>query len=409
MKKVLIILIIFSILLCGCTRPGNSSDNVDHVTVPETSEPIVTESLEPDTEETVSDHKEPVYSQQPMVAVSLPTTTQYTMVDDTPVYSYTYQNIFLSVQDQQVADDVIVDFLNRADRNHAVSQDLADHACDLYNGEEDWVPYFFESIYSPTRIDLNVLSLFGHNVIFTGGNHPQQECMAANYNMVTGEVLTLGSILCNEESIKPLRDLVEKTAAEQKEDLRLFDEYADIISQRFMREASYDEDWYFSENGLCFFFAPYEIAPYTSGIIHIEVAYSDLVGIIDDAFFPAEEDFSEGSVYASKLDDTDIDSYTQITEVILHEDGELILLRCDGLVRNLRVDLGTWSDDGTVYTAEATVLASATLSPGDGIMIQAQIPDVLPTHRLSYRTANQEVVQFISQSGKDGSIILMDF
>lgn len=408
MKRILVLTIIISLILCGCA--GNSTTT--EATIP-TEKP--TTAIEPTIESDIQTVPveplapvEPVYTQQPMVAVSLPLSTEYTTSDDAHVYHYTYQNMYLTLQDQQIADQIIVDYLNRVSANNSVSEELAAQAQEAYTGATDWNPHFFESIYSPMRIDTSILSLFGHNVIFTGGNHPLQECTAANYNMITGDVLTLGSILCDVNSIEPLCDLVIKKLEQQKNTLTLFDDYAQVVQARFAREASYDEDWYFSENGLCFFFAPYEIAPYISGIVTAEIPYSELTNIIDDAFFPPEEDHAEGTIYVTSLDQINIEDFTQLTELSLDESNAFAFIYCDGLVRDVRIDTGIWNDDGSEFISQATVFASATLSPGDGIITQALFEDALSALKITYCSGENNISQYIIKNSEDGSYCFAD-
>ena len=139
-----------------------------------------------------------------------------------------------------------------------------------------------------------------------------------------------------------------------------------------------------------------------------EVPYEQLTGIIADEFFPAETDGATGTVLAERLADANIDGFTQIAEVPLSEIGEQVFLHCDGIARNIRIDLGYWNEDGTLFTEKATVFASYVLSPGDGIIVTTDIPDVIPILRLSYDSGSEHIVRFISQSGKDGSILLLD-
>ena len=409
MKKLYIFLILISLLLTGCTRKpdGTISTPIEPTEQSEIQEtiPAETESKE---SEPASESPSPTYTQLPMSAVSLPVTTKYHTDGETVIYHYSYQNIYLTTQDQQVADAIIIDYLNRLDNSHAISSDLAEQVNAAYNGNENWTPYYFESLYTPTRIDRSVLSLFGRNVIYAGGNHSQQACIAANYNMITGEVLTLGSILQNVASTDNLSALVVANLQEQEKDLNLFGEYPDVVEERFSRDISFDEDWYFTDNGLSFYFAPYEIAPYSSGIITVEIPYNKLVGILNDEFFPEETDAASGTLRAERLADTDIDNYTQIAELPLCETGEQVFLSCDGILRSLQIDSGFWNEDGTVFTKDATVFACQTLSPGDGIVVITDIPDVMPTLKVTYKAGAQTKEHYITQSGKDGSILLID-
>jgi len=399
MKRIFALTLITALLLCGCGKEKQSPVN-DDVNAATDHAGIAADSP-------VNDN--PGYVRQPMVAISVPIINETMLADDgTTICNYAYQNMYITVPDQQIADTVIIDFLNRQDADHAAAKAISDQAASNYSGQENWVPYSYKSLYSPTRLDHSVLSLYGESATYLGDSHPQIECNTINYNMVSGEVLTLGSILYNVDALETLCDLVIQNMAALKDTSLLYDEYPEIVRHRFSREESYDEDWFFTETGLSFFFSPYEVAPYVSGIVIVEIPYSELSGVIADEFFPPEEDLAEGTIYAQLLEDAKLEEITQIAEVPLHEQGQQIFLHCDGIVRDVVLEYGFWDESGTNFTAECTVFATYTLTPGDGIMIQADIPDAAPNLRLSYRSGDQIISNFVSQSGKDGSILLLE-
>lgn len=120
-------------------------------------------------------------------------------------------------------------------------------------------------------------------------------------------------------------------------------------------------------------------------------------------------DSFEGTTIATDLSEIDIDDFTQIAELPLKPDGENIFLYCDGFARNIQIETGTWDESGMNFIAECTVFAMTTLSPRDGINIKDQIPDTLPTLKLSYDNGSEKVVQYISQSSKNGSILRVNY
>jgi len=401
MKQSLIIFVVLALLLSGCS----------FTKAPQTPSP--TEQITEPQQETTAETTEaaefiPVYSQQPMVAISVPAVTEHTVAEnDEILFAYTYQHMQLILQDPEVADRVIIDFLNRVDQTRSAAdsirtQSLTDAANESFSG-----PYLYEVLYSPMRIDQSVLSLFGTSVSYNGGVHADQHCIAANYDLITGDVLTLGSILTHADAVTPLCDLVISRLDAMAAEYYLMDDYPRITRQRFNTEASYDEDWYFTSTGLCFYFAPYEIAPYTSGIIHVEIPYESLTGIISDSFFPPESELLIGNVQADLQADVDVSQFQQIAEVSIDQGGERVFLHADGAVKNVRLELGSWDESGTRFTPEKTVFATWALTPGDAIMVETFIPDVLPILRLTYFSNDEPVCVFISQSGKDGSILLI--
>jgi len=402
MKRLFAVILLMGLLLTGC-KPAIS--DVKKPTAPtEIPESTQTEPVEPETE-TVP---EPEILQQPMVAVSLPVAKEFTANDaGENIFYYEYQDVHLTLQDPDVADSVILDLLNRIEQTRPLANDVKEQA--MFDNGDPYVtfPYLYEIRYTPKRIDQSLLSFFGTSFRYSGGNHPDHICMAANYSLITGEVLTLGSILTHEDSIAPLCQLVIQELDKIAEDAYLLDDYPQIVSQRFAKEASFDEDWYFTGTGLCFYFAPYEIAGYASGIITAEVPYSLLTGIIDDAYFPPERDTASGSLQATLQSDVSMEQFTQIAEVPLDHGGERVFLYTDGALQDLRIEIGYWNEDATVFTADTTVFATCALTPGDAVVVETYIPDGAPNLRVTYHTDGQEHIAYISQSGEDGSIILI--
>lgn len=407
MKKILIFVLVLTLLLSGCQKPAEGT-----ATEP-TTEPITVMPTEDTSEDPTEIETEAApaveYNQQEMVSVSLPIETDVvTEESGNPIFTHKYQHMQLVTQDPAVADSIILDFLNRQDAYRSDVDALSQQAQLEYTGNGDWLPYCLDILYSPTRIDQGVLSLSGVSFSYTGGNHSNKIATAANYNMLTGEVLTLGSILYHQDAKETLIQLVIQKAEAIAEEAQLYPDYQDFITQRFAREESFDEDWYFTNTGLTFYFSPYEIAPYFAGIVTLEIPYSELTGVIADEFFPPEEDRMEGTLACQLLTEADTSAYTQIAELMVNTHGDPFFIYADGAVRNVTIESGLWDESGTVFTPDAVVFATYTLTPGDAVMITADIPDTMPNLRISYRSGDEIHQAYISQSGKDGSILIMD-
>ncbi len=407
MKKQIAVILTLLILLTGCQPPAEDAAPTDPIVVePLPDHPTV---FAAETEETVSADDAIEYQQQTMFAVSMPLANEiFSAEDGTTLFTYTYQNMQLIVQDQEVADSIIIDFLNRMDDAHSRSEAAKSAAQQAYSANADWTPYYYDTYYSPLRIDQTVLSLYGTDSSYTGNGRPVQIAHAANYNLITGEVLTLGSILKHIDSKELLIDLVTQAAVSVSEEKQLYGDYADCISERFELEESFDEDWFFSATGLCFYFQVYEIAPYSSGIVVIEVPYESLTGVIVDDFFPPETEATEGSIHCQPFDSVDLSDYTQIAESITHADGEKYFFYAQGAVTDIYIESGTWNEEGTEFIPTCTIFASASLTPHDGIMIQTMIPETMPQLRITYRTGDETVSRFLSQNGMDGSLGLAE-
>lgn len=394
MKKLFCIFMAAMLLFAGCQlQPDDPA--------PEITEPVVQpiETTEPQFEESPTETVPVIYEQKTMYAISMPPVdnTAYSG-DGTAVFHYNYQDMHLMVPEQDVADCIIVDYLNRMDEISLIAEEFSVNAQSQYSAGDTWTPHYYNVYYSPTRIDQEVLSLYGTISSYTG-SRPIQTCSAINYNMLTGEVLTLGSILNHINAKALLVDLVIQHATTVKNELHLYDDYADYIAERFDREESFDEDWYFSDTGLCFYFSPYEIAPYSSGIIILEIPYGELTGIVADDFFPPEEEQMIGSICLQKYAEADADNFTQTAQVILDETGERFLMYADGAVLDVKIEVGTWTNVRTEFTPTCTVLSCNSLTPQDAIIVQDLIPEQLPALRISYRSGSDVYTVFLRKDG----------
>ena len=408
MKHIIPILLCLVFLLAACGAKPNTGDAPPSTIAP-TAEPNTTTLPTEQTEAT-----EPQNPQLPMSAVFMPLITESPVYkDNVLVYTSSYQEISLTIPDTDCADSVIMDLLGRIDEMRLSNEELKNWAMEDYQGQEYWVPYSTEVVYSPVRIDEKVLSLNGISFSFTGGVHPNSACISANYDLVTGKFLKLEDVLIDKVAADSLCRMILDKLEEMSEECYLYDDYIRTVDERFgtLFDPTWEStnDWYLSREGLVVYFSPYEIAPYAAGTIEVAFTYEELGGIIQPDFIPAPlPDGIPGTVNAVLAQDVDLDSFTQYAEAALDPDGEQVVLYTDGMVTNLTLELGAWDESGSYFSPKATVFAANTLTPGDAIMLQTMFSDTMPHLRLRYTSGGEEYTYFLFQSGKDGSIILMD-
>lgn len=371
--KRLLVLLLCALLLTGCSAKTNIEDTLD--TTP--TNPVV-----PSPSDSVEISSPPM----PMITVSVPITKNETTAEDgTVIFRDVRQSMQLVMPDQEVADQIIINFLARIDQAGIASADIASQAQGAYTGMNPWTPYLNSTTYAPTRIDQSVLSLYGSTLQYNGGAHAVYVSRAANYNTATGDVLTLGSILVDESALEKLCTLVISQLDDIKEEKYLRSDFADTVHQRFATDESYDENWYFSNKGLCFYFDHYAIAPYSSGVITAEIPYADLVGIIDDAFFPPELEECSGVATTIAAENADMTKFTRISEVIVDTESPMYVIQCSGNVQNLRITLND-AELGSGYT----IFAAQTLCHSDAIVIQAEL-SLFRNLDITYESSNQTV------------------
>ena len=373
MKK--LFAIILSLILIF-TAAGCAAEDIEET---EPSSSVLNPSTHPTAETT-----EPQVFQTPMAAVAVPSTTEQLTADDgTVLFEYTYQTMSLVLPDPDVAHKVIVDFLNRVDQTRTDADTVAQMAENYYTGQSNWVPYLYHLTYSPMRIDHGVLSLFGTNAVFSGAGHPDRTCVSASYDLVTGDVLTLGSIMDPNATTQDFCDLVLEYLAEIADRNYLYKDYANTVKQRFAIDESQNQDWFFSQTGLCFYFAPYEIAPYSSGVITVEIPYEKLDGLLYESYFPPERENATGNIRTALFESVELRQFSQIAEVIQSNDGPMYFVYSDRSVQDIRILI---SDAASSYT----IFAAYGLTPGDAVMVQAD-KNVLETIRVSFKS-NEETL-----------------
>lgn len=411
MKKTLCLLlcVIFTLSLCACKNaPAGAISSTANT---EASHTIADDTTGlPDI--TIQDTTPSEVLRLPMVAVSMPVIQEDTAAEDgTVIFSYIYQDVSLIAPDAAAAEKVVLNLLHQIDGGQSHAREIADWAAEYYDSGSAWYPYFYQLLYNPMRVDEKVLSLFGTEIAYSGGVHPNQICVSATFDMVSGELLQMDDILINDSAATALSQLIIESLTANKNEYQIYDGYASVINERYGGAADNwkdQTDWYLSSNGLCVYFSPYDIAPYVSGQIIVEIPYNQLSSIVKDDFLPPELPEASGQISIALAQDVDLEQYNQFAEAILDPDGERFLLYSDNLVTNVKLEQGSWSEDGTFFNTDSTVFMAHTLCRGDAIMVQSQIPDTLPQLRLTYESGGEVFCFYITQSGNDGTMLFMD-
>lgn len=344
--------------------------------------------------------------QQPMHAISMVNVSENTYADNgTVIFTNSYQKIGLILNGKD-SQSVIA-----ADLDRRTSAFLSDHA-DIISmaqnhyamGPMDWYPYFTDISYTPTRIDQTVMSLFCNYSVYYGGVHPTYVTDSVTYDLSTGNALKLGDILVDTCTSADLCTLVETALAPDAD--ALFFDYQDWLQDIFSVDLNKITNWYFSRTGLCFHFAPYAIAPYSSGTIIATIPYEQLEGILQEEFFPKSLENSNGSLYAEVFLPDDTERFAFLAEVKLVPDGTSVLIHPDATVTDVRIESGEWSSDGSRFIPVSTVFAADSIGISNGIVITANLHTDAPTLRLIYSSGGQEVSAFIVYDEAGDSILL---
>lgn len=395
MKKFIALILTVSILFCvaGCKLPVNDEAYPTETTAPGTEPDSIAEL--------------PTVAQLPMTAISLPVITQSEYAEtDVEIFRYSYQDISLVVPDPEVADKIIVDYLNHSDIQEEADKILTAAKNDYAEKADNWTPYLAQALYKPTRVDQSVLSINGEHTFYTGGAHPETAYSSLNYDMLTGDALTLADILSSDVSAETICQMVVSILHEQKE-TAYFPDFEETVKSRFEKSLTDDFDWYFGFRGIVFYFEPYSIAPYASGMIQAEIPYTQLSGILKDDYFPRETDVALGTVMGTKHDQN-LDQYTQTSEIVLDKDGDQILLYTNQMVQNLDISTVVWSSGTTAISHQYYVFATDNLTPGDAILVQADLSEDPPTLLLTYESNGKITRALISLDSANNTVTLTE-
>lgn len=317
--------------------------------------------------------------------------------DGTTYYRQSFGTATVSSKDERAAErinsslaELYVKFRADAEYTRRVAEDQPD-------GEQIALSYYCAP--SVTRCDTRVLSAVFDVSQDIGGIHADSTRTSRSYNADNGSLLTLADIAKNEEQLKTfIKNYVIGLAAgdDYKEGgvSILFDDFESTINDLVDAGAN----WYFSDGGLVFYANPYDIAPYSRGVLLFEIPYSALEEFIDEGFMPVEYEGENGMLLADDGDKLDRSSLNILGTVTVDEDGQSVVLSAEETVYNVKI-----------YTSGRMLWQRNYLTTGEGVEVKSFIPDAQPSIAVSYELADgTEIVRGIFQSGKDGSILLVD-
>lgn len=317
--------------------------------------------------------------------------------DGTTYYRQSLGTATVSSKDERAAErinsslaELYVRFGADAEYTQRVAEDQTD-------GEQIALSYYCAP--SVTRCDTRVLSAVFDVSQDIGGIHADSTRTSRSYNADNGSLLTLADIAKNEEQLKTfIKNYVIGLAAgdDYKESgvSILFDDFESTINDLVDAGAN----WYFSDGGLVFYANPYDIAPYSRGVLLFEIPYSALEEFIDEGFMPVEYEGENGMLLADDGDKLDRSSLNILGTVTVDEDGQSVVLSAEETVYNVKI-----------YTSGRVLWQRNYLTTGEGVEVKSFIPDAQPSIAVSYELADgTEIVRGIFQSGKDGSILLVD-
>lgn len=139
---------------------------------------------------------------------------------------------------------------------------------------------WYEQSYTTTRLNSSVFSFIESQNWYGGGPHGSVESFGHNFDLNTGEYLSIEDVVTDYEEFKSYAtQLVISKLEEQYGDMLSTTDgwnYIEVVNDMWTKDEG--PNWYFTEDGIVFYFNPYELGSYamTSGGNQALLSYSEL-------------------------------------------------------------------------------------------------------------------------------------
>lgn len=137
----------------------------------------------------------------------------------------------------------------------------------------------------------DLISLHSHEYSFTGGAHPIQNDIFRSFQKPEGDIILLDDLTYDESQMNQLTSLVEEQ----------FRYTFELLEDENLEDAGFwfvDNDFHLTDNfaftnfGLLFYYNVYEVAPYATGPIAVEIEYQNLQNILRSVWLHEYEQLS---------------------------------------------------------------------------------------------------------------------
>ena len=256
-----------------------------------------------------------------------------------------------------------------------------------------------------SRGDESILS-FVYTAKTETGDGAKASVSSVNFSTATGAKLAIGDISSDPETLKSyctsfITDLSHSDAYSAVD---FTDGYESKLGDIVVGGC-----WYFSGDGLVFSASPGEIAGESAGIVSFTVPYEKLASLIKPACaLPANRTGDAGGISIAEASSTA--SASTVGSVVLSKDGRTFTLTVKGHIFDVQLSSVEYADADGSFTRSGSHLYFSDLTDGQTVGIQAEIPEIIPNLQISWRNADGTCQsRLISESGKDGSLLLMDY
>lgn len=255
------------------------------------------------------------------------------------LYEYSCDTDFFAMDPE--LDQWMDSVLNEIRQGYASnSRNLLEYAQDSLElgGADSFYSYSNYQELGVARHDSKVVSLVVLSSVYSGGAHPNTVQTAWNLDMEQRRVLTLEDVL-HPGGAERLAGIVKSRIEEKFLSLgenALFADYDETIEGAFASGAM-TPYWYLNDQGIIIFFNQFELGPYASGIVKAQISYGELEGILLESYFPGNYSALPGDLLLRG----DWEGYRKIP-ITLESDGERILIGVEGEVYQVQLSEVSW-------------------------------------------------------------------
>ncbi len=431
MKKLLSMILVLCCLtgLCGCETVAKMSEvELPPVPTAEPAEVIPDASAQPEANVTETEHQHIIINMD---------RTEYEAYDPQQgaelILSFSYETPYVHIPANPAAEEAINEFIAMLNESYYTGDDygtvydsgLAPGYINMLTQAEDNYNYIINSAInfegdalgyelachrtlSVERCDESMLCLLYRDYVNLGGVHGSYGYRAYCFDTASGELMGLDDICLDAELFKGF--LAESMVSKVRNDdelSQLVNGFVDEDGLPTLEEAVWallrDGSWYLDSDGIVFFSDLYEMSSYAAGIIEFRFGYEEIKDYIKPELIPENLQYSAG--FAAVPVAAMTESSREIIDMVkIHEEGEGIYLVADGVAKEVRLATVDYTD-AFYETAQLWYCSSM---ENCAVQLVTLIPEGMPELKISYRDAQGEHSLYLSQSGEDGSLMLVD-
>lgn len=261
---------------------------------------------------------------------------------------------------------------------------------------------------SVQRCDERILSLRYYDYVNLGGVHGSYAYRAYNFDTQSGELITLEELSDDSEAFKAFLKayMIESVDKDPELQQRMMG-FVDVEGMPGVEEALSalvrEGSWYFDDKGMLIVSDLYELGSYAAGTMEFYIPYNALKSYLKAEYIPVPVE--QNASFAVVPVETMSESSKEIIDMLrLSDDGQAVYLVSEGEAYDVRLARVDYSD--RFYETEQLWQCSS--MDNCALQLITLIPEGMPELKISYKDAAGEHTLYLSQSGVDGSLILVD-